>query len=96
MSGPPSFRPAEGKPDAIRLQRLEQWAASYAAWDDARSADVGRSMIDFHERLAKMESWRVDVLVFIGQLKLKWGAVMFLAAMLSSVVTLGLAKALHL
>lgn len=91
-SGPPDFRPAEGKPDSIRIQRLETWAGGYVGWAGSRSDELGRQLLDLHERVAKLEAWKVDVLLFVGATKIRWGYVNLLTGLVSAIATAGAIK----
>lgn len=95
MSNGPRFDRDGGTiPD--RLASVEDYLARKEEYDRERQAAVDRGIADLSSRVGNLESWKVEVLVFIGATKVRWGAVSFVTAILAAVLTAGAVKVLHL
>lgn len=95
MGSPPRFRRADGDAPE-RLGVVEEYLARKEEFDRQQSEAVAKGVADLDARVSKLEGWKVDVLVFIGATKIRWGAVSFVTAVVAAVLTAAAVKVLHL
>lgn len=91
----PTFKRENGSAPE-RLSSIEEYLARKDESDRARAEEVARVLADLDHRISKLEAWKVEVLVFIGATKIRWGVVSFVTAALSAIMVAGAIKLLGL
>ena len=92
----PVFRSESSESPPRRLSVIEEYLARKDQHDQERDATVDRVTKDLDHRVAKLEAWKIEVLVFVGATKIKWSVVSFFTAILSAVLVVALTKLFHL
>jgi hypothetical protein len=92
---PPHFKRGNGS-EVVRISAMEEYLTRHEEFTRLRDDAVAKGQTELERRVALLEGWKLEVVVFIGMSKVRLGMVMFAGSIFAAVLTAAVVKWLHL